>query len=273
VPEGPEIRRAADQLAAVLAGRRVERVKLALPKLKPWQSRLEGQVISQVRNHGKAMLTQFEHGFTLYSHNQLYGIWQIFPLDQIPVSSRSERVVLHTEEHSVVLYSASDITVLPTDQLYEHPFLAKLGPEVLDESLHWRELRDRFQAPAFRNRQFTSLLLDQTFLAGLGNYLRSEILFDAGVHPWHRPEALSDTVLGKLARTTLKLCQRSYKTGGITNSPSGVRKLRRLSSAFEDYRFAVFNREDQACIRCGDIIQRTEAGSRRLYWCPDCQKG
>jgi endonuclease-8 len=63
-------------------------------------------------------------------------------------------------------------------------------------------------------------MLDQSFIAGLGNYLRSEILFAAGLHPDLRPLDLSRKQVGDLARHTLQLSLRSYQTGGIINKPS-----------------------------------------------------
>ena len=75
MPEGPEIRRAADRIASVLVGQRVVDVYFGLPGLRKFERKLAGSVVTAVDTRGKAMLTRFDNGLTLYSHNQLYGIW------------------------------------------------------------------------------------------------------------------------------------------------------------------------------------------------------
>ena len=77
MPEGPEIRRAADRIGRVLNGRTVERVEFGLGRLETWAPRLSGTRVSAVSSHGKAMLTRFDNGWVLYSHNQLYGRWYV----------------------------------------------------------------------------------------------------------------------------------------------------------------------------------------------------
>jgi endonuclease-8 len=74
MPEGPEIRRAADRIEAVLAGEVVEAVRFGLPRLRRHAPTLRGHRVSGLETRGKALLTHFEHGWSLYSHNQLYGV-------------------------------------------------------------------------------------------------------------------------------------------------------------------------------------------------------
>ena len=85
MPEGPEIRRAADEVSAAVAGKLASRVFFGLDRLKPWEAKLSGYKIASVETRGKAMLIRFSNGFAIYSHNQLYGRWLItvpvtFPL-------------------------------------------------------------------------------------------------------------------------------------------------------------------------------------------------
>ena len=77
MPEGPEIRRAADALAEVLVGHRIEAVKFGLPRLRREAGRLRDHKVTAIETRGKALLTHFEHGLSIYSHNQLYGVWKI----------------------------------------------------------------------------------------------------------------------------------------------------------------------------------------------------
>ncbi|HBO12226.1 MAG TPA: endonuclease VIII, partial [Halieaceae bacterium] len=92
---------------------------------------------------GKALLTHFEHGWSLYSHNQLYGVWRVQRRGRLPKTNRSLRVALHTASHSALLYSASDISVWRTEELAAHPFLARIGPDILSPALSWRVIAAR----------------------------------------------------------------------------------------------------------------------------------
>ena len=74
MPEGPEIRLAADRIAAVLVDQPIVEVTFGQRRLKRFEPRLTGQVVTAVETRGKAMLTRFDNGLTLYSHNQLYGL-------------------------------------------------------------------------------------------------------------------------------------------------------------------------------------------------------
>ena len=271
MPEGPEIRREADRLAVVLTGRRLEAVSFGLPRLQRYARTLTGCRVDAVDTRGKALLTRFDNGLTLYSHNQLYGRWYVRPRDDYPRTGRSLRVALHTREHSALLYSASEIAVLDDAALAFHPFLARLGPDLLSEGLTGRDVAERLRRPAFRRRALQSLYLDQGFIAGVGNYLRSEILFHAGVPPGARPLDLSPRDVGRLGRSTVEIGARAYRTGGLTNPPGRIAALRRQGLRRGAYRFAVFAREGERCYRCGSAIRRTTAASRRLYWCPSCQ--
>ncbi len=77
MPEGPEIRRAADKLEAAIKGEPLTDAWFAFPQLQPYQSLLIGQRVTHIATRGKALLTHFSGGLTLYSHNQLYGVWRV----------------------------------------------------------------------------------------------------------------------------------------------------------------------------------------------------
>ncbi|GIT27515.1 MAG: hypothetical protein CM1200mP41_35590 [Gammaproteobacteria bacterium] len=127
--------------------------------------------------------------------------------------------------------------------------------------------------PRFKSRRLSALYLDQQFLAGSGNYLRSEIIHDAGLDPTLRPIDLSRGQLGRLARSTLTISKRSYTTGGITNKVGIAKKLKSQGKSRAAYRFAIFDREGECCYRCGGSIIRSTLNSRRLYSCPSVPDG
>lgn len=212
MPEGPEIRRAADNLEAVIKGKPLTDVWFAFPQLKSYQSRLIGQHVTHVETRGKALLTHFSNDLTLYSHNQLYGVWRVVDTGEEPQTTRVLRVKLQTADKTILLYSASDIEMLTPEQLTTHPFLQRVGPDVLDPNLTPEVVKERLLSPRFRNRQFAGLLLDQAFLAGLGNYLRVEILWQVGLTGNHKAKDLNAAQLDALAHALLDTPRLSYAT-------------------------------------------------------------
>jgi endonuclease-8 len=271
MPEGPEIRRAADRIARVLVGKPVVSIEFGLPELRRFRRRLEGRTVTAVDTRGKAMLTRFDNDLTLYSHNQLYGRWYTTRRPRLPDTGRSLRVALHTQTHSALLYSASDIEVLTPAAEARHSFLNRVGPDILDKALDTDKVVQRLEDKRFRNRSTGALYLDQGFLAGNGNYLRSEILHVARVHPEERPADIDGRRLRELARLTLVISRRSYRTRGITVTPMLDRALKDQGAGYEQRRFYVFGRAGKRCHHCGSRIEVTTVGSRRLYLCPSCQ--
>jgi len=273
MPEGPEIRLAADAVFSAIGDGPLEGVELALPQIARFGTRLAGQCVERIDTRGKAMLTCFSSGLTMYSHNQLYGRWYTTGPGKTPRTSRSLRVALHTARGSAWLYSATDVAILTPKQLAQHPFLLRLGPDILDGALTATDVTARLRDTGFARRSLGALYLDQGFLAGNGNYLRSEILHFAGLHYAARPIGLTSAQLGRLARITLRIARRSYKTRGLTNPPKIVAQLKRDGLPYARYRFAVFGRAGRPCHTCGDEVAKTVVGSRRLYFCPSCQPG
>ena len=271
MPEGPEIRLAADKVARVLVDNRLETVSFGLPRLKRFEKKLSGNIVTAVDTRGKAMLTRFDNGLTIYSHNQLYGRWYTVRRPRMPRTSRQLRIELGTQTHKALLYSASDIEVLDDDQLLTHPFLSRVGPDILDRTLTKLDIVERLCDTAFCNRSLGSLYLDQRFLAGNGNYLRSEILWAAGLDPKRKPAGLAASELETLAEETRRMARRSYRTRGVMVTPVLARKLKDDGLTYQAYRFYVFGREGLPCHRCGSSIERHTMGSRNLFMCPTCQ--
>ncbi len=272
MPEGPEIRRAADRVAECIAGQVAETVWFAFEHLKPFERQLSGVQVRAVEARGKAMLTRFANGLVIYSHNQLYGRWYCCPAGERPDIKRQLRLAIHNRKSSALLYSASDIEVLREDELASHPFLSRLGPDVLDPATGRTLLLRRLNDRRFRSRRLGSLLTDQGFVAGLGNYLRCEILFVAGLHPCLRSVQLTDAQRLKLVDAMLQLPRQSYETGGITNDLARARELMASGADFETARFRVFRREGLPCYRCGAPITKQVLNGQPTYLCLLCQR-
>ena len=272
VPEGPEIRLAADKISKKLVGNKINTIKCIFPPLKEYQDIIENSQVDSITTRGKAMLTRFDCGLSMYSHNQLYGRWTVNRISTKMKWNRALRIEFLTDKYAVRLWSSTDIEIIPTNDECNHPFISKLGPDVLDDSCCVKTIYDRLRSKKFRNRNASTLMLDQSFVAGLGNYLRSEILHQSGVHPEIKPRMLTDEKIWLWSEVIKNLTKFSYDTGGFTVSEEVADLGKKRGEPRRSYRHSAFCRNGLKCHYCNTILIREKYGGRRLDYCPQCQK-
>ena len=271
MPEGPETRRAADRISNRLRDRSLSHLRLPFPPISEFEGVLKKAHIESVTSRGKALLIRFDNGLSLYSHSQLYGRWTVNKASTEIRWNRSLRAEFVAEGYAVRLWSATDVEVLPTGKEEEHPYILKLGPDVLDDDTTSDLICERLESPRFNRRQASSLMLDQTFIAGLGNYLRSEILHQAGVHPKARPKDLDPGAITKWGSLTKSISIRSYESNGLTVSDDLARRRKGMGERRRSYRHSAFCRNGMDCHVCDATIIRIRVSGRRLDMCPKCQ--
>ena len=271
MPEGPEIKRLATRLDKVLTNQPLEEFQFSYGDLDRFNDQLRVQKITKIDSKGKALLIFFESGLTLYSHNQLYGKWLIVRKGKIPKTNRAQRLTISTSRHSAFLYSASSIEVLQPEELEDHPYLIKLGPDALAEDTNWKQIYQQLTSSRFEGRSLGALLLDQHFVAGIGNYLRSEILHVSRLSPSDRPRDLPVYKKQSLSKDILRITGQAFLTAGVTNDLFRVSVLKEQGLSRSKYRFAIFARAGLPCYECGEEIVRSETNGRRFYSCPACQ--
>ena len=260
--------RLARRIEQAVAGAPLREIWFAFPHLQQRVERLAGRQIERVHTLGKALLIRFEDGPVIYTHNQLYGRWMFSPPDRRPDTRRQLRLALSTQQRSALLYSASAIEWIEADSVDDHPFMRRAGLDILASGVEPEAVAAWVSQPQFARRRLGQLLLDQSFLAGVGNYLRSEILYLAGVHPAERPMDLGPVRLRSLAVAAHTLMWRSVETGGLTNDPDRVAELKAAGWRRGDYRHYVFGRAGQASFDTEAPIVREQVAGRRLYRCP-----
>tara|TARA_Y100001968_G_scaffold27763_1_gene21606 strand:+ start:937 stop:1770 length:834 start_codon:yes stop_codon:yes gene_type:complete len=271
MPEGPEIRRAADRISKVLVGKEIIESNFYYERIKEKEEIVKNKNIKEITTKGKAMLIRFMNDWSMYSHNQLYGRWTVNLNTTKIKSKRALRVFIKTKKHAVRLWSATDIDLIPTSKENEHPFLKKIGPDVLNESCSYELIEERLMSKNFYKKKASTLMLDQSVFAGLGNYLRSEILFDAKIHPDDRPFDLDKTRITQWAKSIKDISRLAYLTGGFTVSKSFSDKNKANGEPRRSYRHAVFMRHKYECLNCKSRIERKWYGKRKLDYCPHCQ--
>ena len=293
MPEGPEVRRSADMLHAALAGRPIETLETRLKVARAWLAEhgpvFEGRRIERVHSHGKHLLGAVEGGLFFHSHFMMWGRWMVVARDAPEVLDRDrrERARILVPDAAALLYSAPKFDVGRGDPYAELPHLAALGPDVLPYD-------GAFDADAFLGRLLAqpartigAALLDQTICAGLGNYLRAEVLFACRIDPWRRVDALGAADLDALTEAVPLLSRRAYETAGRT-VPEATQAAMQATDAFVyneptdwNTRHWVFRRTNLPCVRCGDTIRQRrqvtrvvddgDDKTRIIYFCPTCQ--
>tara|TARA_B100001113_G_C21024784_1_gene585185 strand:+ start:154 stop:999 length:846 start_codon:yes stop_codon:yes gene_type:complete len=271
MPEGPEIRRVGDSISRVLVGKEIIESYFYYERIKDMEEIVRNKNIKEITTRGKALLIRFKNDWTMYSHNQLYGKWTVNLNSTKIESKRALRVVFKTKKHTVRLWSATDIDLLPTSKENEHLFLKKIGPDVLNELCSVQLIEERLTSKIFHKKKASTLMLDQTVLSGLGNYLRSEILFDAKIHPDDRPFDLDKERITQWAKSIKNISLLAYKTGGFTVSKAIADRNKANGEPKKSYRHAVFMRHQYECLNCMSLIERKWYGKRKLDYCPKCQ--
>lgn len=296
MPEGPEVRKYADALDTVLTGRVLTALEARTRDARLWltdnEPRLLGRRVERVVSHGKHLLGYVEDGFFFHSHLMMWGRWQTFASGALPEKDRRERARIVVKGGAAILLSAPIFNVGEGDPYENIEHLASLGPDVLPYGgvFDAAEFRRRLLLPEHLHREIGAALLNQRVVAGLGNYLRAEVLFSCKLDPWRSVGDLTSRNLKCLIETVPRLARLSYETGATANPEDRKRMTVDSSLVYQpgrEYgtRHLVFRRTNLPCLRCGETIrqlrQKTydpdnieEDGERTriVYFCAKCQK-
>jgi len=144
--------------------------------------------------------------------------------------------------------------------------LAKLGPEPLSEDFTEKDFKKLFKG---RHGVIKSLLMNQKFIAGLGNIYADEILYRAGIDPERKADKISEQEQVELYHIMREILRAGIKFGG-TSFSDYVNGLGEKGSFQEE--LLVYQQSGQACERCSEEIIKKKVGGRSSYYCPGCQK-
>ncbi|MBN2500205.1 MAG: bifunctional DNA-formamidopyrimidine glycosylase/DNA-(apurinic or apyrimidinic site) lyase [Anaerolineales bacterium] len=270
MPELPEVETIARALRTgaketiEIVGREIDRVELlwertlAEPDARTFEQIIQGQIVEDVGRRAKYLAIQLSED-VLVIHLRMSGdiIVAKEPTDEVT----HPRLVIHFKD-GVKLYfndprKFGRVWLLEdTAQLF-----AKLGPEPLDESLTAAQFHEML---AGRKRQLKALLLDQSFLAGLGNIYVDESLFLAHLHPRTRSDEVSPVQAEALLKGIRTVLQE-----GIRRNGASIDWVYR-GGDFQNH-FNVYQQTGEPCPVCGTPITRIIIAQRGTHICPNCQ--
>ena len=274
MPELPEVETVRKTLQKLIIGKKIQDVTIHLPRIikypddtEAFRRLLTGTTITEIGRRGKFLKIVCEP-LVLVSHLRMEGKYRL--ADKEEPYEKHTHVIFHFTDGTELRYR--DVRQFGTMHLFhygeedEQLPLRKLGPE---------PLTDQFQLPWFldmlakRKSNIKAVLLNQEYLAGLGNIYVDESLFRAGIHPTRIASSLSDEEKERLYHSIQQTLQEAIELGG-----SSVRSY--LNGEGEmgmfQLKIQVYGRKHEPCLKCGRPIERLVVAGRGTHVCSHCQR-
>jgi formamidopyrimidine-DNA glycosylase len=274
MPELPEVQTIVDDLNAakligipIVAARVFWRRTIAEPSVRMFCRWIKGQNFKAIRRRGKYLVFEVADGHTMLLHLRMSGRLHLVSAS-VP-RNKHEHVILSFEDGRQLRFH--DTRKFGRLHLLKDPkrILDRLGPEPLAAGFTAKTLT---KALKHRKRLLKPLLLDQTFIAGLGNIYADEALWEAKLHPCRLATSLSKSEIKVLHRNIRRVLKRGMNNLGTT---LGTGKGNFYSVANRRGRnkdlLKVFRRTDLPCPRCRSPIERIIVGQRSTHICSRCQ--
>ncbi|WP_042460549.1 bifunctional DNA-formamidopyrimidine glycosylase/DNA-(apurinic or apyrimidinic site) lyase [Neobacillus dielmonensis] len=222
------------------------------------------QKVLNVSRRGKHLLFHLQNGYVLLLHLMLGG-WMFFGQESDKPKRTIQVRLSFGNEHLYFIGLRLGYLHLYNPQETQDK-LSHLGPEPLDPNFTAIEFINRLNK---KHGRLKTTLIDQEFIAGIGNCYSAEICFHAGILPIKDIDDLDDPVKSQLYQSMKTVLLEGIRLGGYMDNPfySGDTK----TGGFNEH-CQVYDREGQPCHRCGTIIIKQMVSSRKTFYCPNCQK-
>lgn len=271
MPELPEVetivrglREGSKDRGGSVVGKTITRVSvrwprhIARPSPRALKQALPGQTIQAVTRRGKYLVFPLSQGVLLI-HLKMSG--DLVLAGAGTPTDRFARTIFHFTDGSELRFSDTrkfgKVFYVPLAE----DVTGALGPEPLEPGFTAARLAQMLHA---RQRALKPLLLDQTFLAGLGNIYTDEALHRAGLHPLRRSDSLTPAEVRRLWKAI-----RAALRAGLRHNGASIDWAYR-GGGFQNY-FRVYGRGGEPCPACGAAIRRVVVGQRGTHYCPQCQ--
>ena len=274
MPELPEVQTVVnDLIAAGLTRGRLTRVEVRYPRIiaepsaAQFRQRITGRTITTIDRRGKYIILDLSGPVHLLVHLRMTG--HLYLAETASKRNPHDHVILHLNDGRILRYHdprkfGRFFLVERTEKI-----LGKLGPEPLSKDFSAKMLS---RLLLFRKRMLKPLLLDQTFIAGLGNIYTDEALWRANLHPCRNSATLDGPEIKRLHRAIRHVLRRGIKNNG-TSLGGGETGFSSATGRQGNNRnnLNVFRRVELPCPRCRTPIRRLIVGQRSTFICTRCQ--
>jgi len=286
MPELPEVEVTRRTLLKFIENKVIKNIKINNPNLRfkipaNFKKNLTGQKIIKVLRRSKYILIYLKNDYVMIAHLGMSGKFLIknnYSKDFLKTSYYSNE--FSSKHNHLEFFFSNNLKVIYNDprrfgfflldkisKLDVNKFLSKLGPEPLGKDLKKDYLILKTKAT---QRTIKTLLMDQSFISGIGNIYANEILFLAKIRPNKISSKLSLVDIERLHPSIGKVLKRALKLGGssIKDFKSSVGEKGRFQNEFK-----VYDREDLKCLRsgCSGLIARVVSQGRASFFCNECQ--
>ena len=266
MPELPEVETVKRELERAVLGKKIREVcvhaakVIRQPSVAKFKKGIEGAVIKSILRKGKLLILELSRGKSLAIHLKMTG-QLIYPGD-----AKKSRVSFKLSDGRWLDFNDQRLfaELRLMDDWRSLKFVKNLGPEPFDISL------EQFKKMLLAKKtKIKPLLMDQAFIAGIGNLYAAEALFRAKINPARPASSLSAQQESRLFREMKSTLREAIKYQGssvdqyvqLNGSPGGYARFHK-----------VYDRKGEPCKVCKTPIQRISLGGRGTYFCPKCQK-
>ena len=278
MPELPEVETVRRGLERSLVGRRFDTVSVGRERVARRTSRQElrdgltGARVLAVRRQGKYLLLDLDSDAIAMVHLRMSG--QVIIDDGLNEPPRHSHVIGLLDDGSRFLFvdprTFGEVVVSPRHLVNELiPELGRLGVDPLNDEIEMRTITAMCRN---RRRRVKSLLLDQSFIAGIGNIYADEICHRAGIRPDRQAETLSSRSRRRLTESISEVIEEAVELGGSTLADAQYVGVDGKPGTFQD-RHRVYAQTGKRCVSCGrGVIRRMVIDQRGSHFCPVCQR-
>lgn len=274
MPELPEVETVKRTLQQKLAGLKFTDVQILLPKIvripdpDEFRKIIAGKKITRIGRRGKYLQVFLSGAYTLVVHLRMTGRL-VYRENGEPLPKYTHAVFSMDNGARLIfadMRQFGQMWLVPAASLDYLAGYKNLGIEPLDDLFTRDYLKKQLRR---RHARIKPLLLDQTFIAGLGNIYADEVLHRARINPERLATTLTPREIARLYNAIRDVLQE-----GIENRGTSVRNFVDGNGKAGNHQehLRVYGQEDKPCPCCGETIVRKKIGGRSSYYCPSCQK-
>ena len=249
MPELAEVETNKRDLKKILIGKRICKVEVFLDKIvynkkDEFIKSSEGQMVLDVKRRGKWLLFELDSNYIII-HFRMEGRFYLLPLNE--KRDKHDYVIFYFDDFSLHFNDPrlfGKMEVIKKDDLEKFFLDKKLGLEYTDSNLTPEYLKEKFKT---HHTDIKKMLLDQSFVTGIGNIYADEILFASKINPKSYADRLTKPKLKEIIDNTKKVFEHSLKYKGTYPNIDGKR------GTFEEH-LMVHKRQGKKCYNCGSII-------------------
>ncbi len=281
--EGPEVHRVSAELNEEFAGSRIVAIDSRLKKAKAWLEEhpglVDGKEIRRIYPAGKNIIWDLEGDIYFHLHLLMFGKIRTYTLRHRVEYERTTRALIVTTARQAVLINVQVFNIGIGDPFSQIPSLQDIGPDMCSPRFSRELFLQRLNDPGNLDQEVAPVLLYQSVAAGLGNYLKSDILFECRINPWTLVRDLTSEQQTCLAETIPEVGQRAIRNRGQTVTDDVLANLEaeaeeRGESLRWNQKHWVFRQSSKPCKICGTPIKMGRQGpgnGRVTFYCPQCQ--